>query len=99
MFRGTTTIIEMNLDIDTSLIEKMYVTFVQKNDIKFEKEACDCSFNGTTASVQLTQEETLGLTAGEPLKVQVRCKLTDGSVIASKVEVLRVEDVFNEEVI
>lgn len=99
MYRGTNPIIEMELNCDTSLIEVMYVTFKQGNGVVFEKEASACTFDGTKASVQLTQEETLLLKAGVPLLVQVRVKLTDGRVMASEIERLNVLDVFKEGVI
>lgn len=99
MFRGTTPIIEMNLSIDTSTIEVLVISFVQRGVLKFEKEACDCSFDGTKASIQLSQEETLDLEAGFVVEVQAKAKLNDGTVMASEIERLEVRDVFHKEVI
>lgn len=96
MFRGTTPTIEIEFDFDTSLIDCLYITFVQKQTKVFEKCISDCSCSGNIAKLILTQTETLKLQGNGTAYFQVRCKLIDGTVFADKPRKFEVEDIFKE---
>lgn len=98
-YRGTNPVICIEVNFDTTLLEEGYVTFVQNGKIAFEKTVHECECEGNMVMCQLTQEETLELKAGQPLKVQMRVKLTDGTIGASDVECLVVNEIFKDGVI
>ena len=61
MIRGTTPTLEFTLPFDTSLIAEMYITLTQNGTTTLEKTLSDCNCSGTSVSLTLTQEDTLGL--------------------------------------
>ena len=66
----------------------MYITFAQRGEVKLEKELHHCSLSddATTASVCLTQEDTLALDCScGALDIQIRLKRNDGTTLASKI--------------
>ena len=99
MYRGTTPKFSIELDVKTSDVEVAYLSFKQNNEVKVEKtlEDCECSDNVLTCT--LTQEETLNFTAGVPLMLQVRCRMKDGTTVASDINTFKVVDVFKDGVI
>lgn len=99
MRRGTTPIIRIEFDFETSTIEEAIVTFKQKNEVILEKKLENCTCEEKALKLQLTQEETLSFKIGTPLLMQVKAKLTAGDVIATDPYSFIVEEVYNEEVI
>lgn len=84
MYKGTTPIIEVDLNLDTSLIEVAYATFEQNNTQVFEKTLTDgITLKNDIASVKLSQADTNQLTVGVPLLMQMKIKLEDGTVFAT----------------
>ncbi len=79
----TTPTIGFNLPFNISYLSKAYVTLVQK-PVVIEKTIDDCVLDGTTISVNLTQEETGRLESGWMVKVQLRCLTNDGKAYASQ---------------
>ena len=51
-----------------------------------------------TITVNLTQEETLGFNLGT-IKVQIKAKMNDGSVVASKVVRTKMNEILEEDVL
>ena len=98
MRRGTNPIIKLEVNIDTTLIEDVYVTFKQ-NEIEVEKVMSDCTLDTGFIKTQLTQEETLSFKYGEPVQCQARIKMTDGTVCATNINKLVVYDILKDGVI
>lgn len=87
MIRGTTPTLEFTLPFDTSLIAEMYITLTQNGTTTMEKTLSDCNCSGTSVSLTLTQEDTLGLrqqsrSQGE---MQIRVRTTAGEALASDI--------------
>ena len=61
MIRGTTPTLEFTMPFDTSLIAELYITITQNGATALEKTLSDCNCNDTSASLTLTQEDTLSL--------------------------------------
>lgn len=99
IYRGTTPIFEIPLNFDTKLIEKIYITFMQKDEVVLEKDITACQLQSDTINVLLTQEETLSLKCTCLIAVQARAKLTDGTVLVSPIEYFTVNDVIKGGVI
>ncbi len=103
--RGTTPTVTFTLTddksepINLSHCEKLYITLedTNKNQIELDKERF--TFNEDNSfEAKLTQEETLALSFGR-LKVQLKCKTSDDTVIASCIQYCTLEDILKKEVI
>lgn len=103
--RGTTPTITFTLTdddsktIDMSIYDELIVTIEdpQKNQVDVKKDRFtfneDFSFDA-----KLTQEETLILRGGR-LKVQLRAKAGDGTVIASCIQYCTMEEILKKEIL
>lgn len=101
MIRGTTPVLEFTLPFDTSLIAEMYITLTQNGTTTLEKTLSDCNCSGTSVSLTLTQEDTLGLrqqprSQGE---MQIRVRTTAGEALASDIMSVHVGRILKEGVI
>ena len=96
--KGTTPTIYIDVDIDLTEypVVKVYVEDARKHELQFTKDRLEIT--DTCVKLKLTQEETYALKVG-PLKVQVKAKASDGTVIASNIMVTSLKDtVYEEEV-
>ncbi len=95
MRRGTNPIINIEVNIDIDLITEGYVTFKQ-GDVTVEKTISECSLENSCICVQLEQEDTLSFKAGLAVQVQARLKLSDGTICATDINRLQVQDVLKD---
>ena len=98
MIRGTTPTFIFNLPFDVSNIKSAYIT-IKSRGTEVEKAVTDCSLNGTTITVKLTQEETLALPESQIAGVQLRVLTNDNDALASDVFPIKVEEILKEGVI
>ena len=96
MIRGTTPTHTFNLKFDTSLIDKVKITYAQNDHIIFEKLATDCVLDGFTIKTVLTQEETLKLDHNSPVQIQLRILTTGGNALASVVQKVGVSQLLDD---
>lgn len=82
--RGTTPTNYFNVDLDLTEADAIYITYVQKGEVVFEKDISDITVEAERLSVKLTQEDTLKLDEGE-IEIQIRAKMSDGTVVASNI--------------
>ena len=95
MFRGTTPTLSVKLDdIKTSLIDYVELTINQNEKNMLVKKMKQ---NGSEFSVTLTERETLSLKPGD-CRIQCKIKLKDGSITATKVEKILINDILNQDV-
>ena len=99
MFRGTTPTLVFTLPFEASIFTDAYVTLAQDGETVLEKELCDCSAEGNTLSVTLTQEGTLLLQCRCRVDIQIRGKLADGTTLASHTISTTVHRILKEGVI
>ena len=101
MIRGTTPTLEFTLPFDTSLIAEMYITLTQNGTTMLEKTLSDCNCSGTSVSLTLTQEDTLGLQQQPRLQaeIQIRVRTTSGEALASDIMRVYVGRILKEGVI
>ena len=59
MYRGTTPTFSFSLPMDSSTITALNLCFAQQNTIVLEKTLADCTREGNTLHVRLTEQETL----------------------------------------
>jgi len=83
MIRGTTPLHVFKLPFSTENIEKVRVIYSQNNKPVVKKELCDCTLEGNTIKLKLTQEDTLELDCKFPVEIQVRVLMAGGDVLAS----------------
>ena len=99
MFRGTTPKLVFTLPFDTSLIDKIYITFQQKYRKAIEKDITTCKVDKNNVTLTPTQHDTLTFVSNYPVSIQLRVLLKDGSAVASKVIERHVKDVLKDGVI
>ena len=76
MIQGTTPTHKFNVDIDTSLIAKLHISYEQNGKIVLRKEKKDCTFDGNTIITKLDQEDTIKFDAPGNVRIQLHA-LTD----------------------
>lgn len=64
-----------------------------------DKSLEECKADGNTLTIVLTQEETLSLTAGKFVEIQVRAKTVSDDVLASNIIRVNVDRILREGVI
>ena len=69
--------------MDASSVQKVRVTYAQKDDVLLVKEGEECRVTGNVIEVKLTQEETLLFNEFSHVQIQVRVLTTDGEALAS----------------
>ena len=100
MYRGTTPtlIFRFKCNLNDLNIQAFYISFKQNGKIKLEKEQKDLNINLNTASITLTQEETLMFTANDIIEIQCRLKIND-EAYATKIIKTNLQSILKEGVI
>ena len=98
MIRGTTPTFTFNLPFEASALKSAYIT-IKSHNIEIEKAISDCTIGEKSISTTLTQEETLKLTAGKRVKIQLRVLTEGGNALATEIYVVDAEDILKEGVI
>lgn len=88
MRRGTTPSITVNLDVDASTVDVLFLTIKQGTTI-IEKTLADASINGKSAMFPLSQSDTLALSTESKAHIQVRGRV-GGHAFASAVSTVDV---------
>ena len=99
MIRGTTPTHRFVLPFDTDMIQTVQIIYAQNDETVLTKGNDDCTFDGNTVSVKLTQQETFLFTEGACVEVQVRVLTTDGDAVASHVMRVHCDECLSSEVL
>jgi hypothetical protein len=99
MIRGTTPTHIFNIPFDTSLVDEVKVTYAQDDVVVLEKHTVDCTLEGATISVTLTQEDTFLFNCKKAVEVQIRVLTINGEAFASIVEKIGVSKCLDNEVL
>ena len=95
MRRGTTPVISLKLSgLPEEEIVKAVLS-IRQGELLIDKKVL---IEQGTASALLSQEETLSLSPGRDVLIQVKVLTEDGNVLATKIINAPVEDILNEEV-
>ena len=98
MRRGTTPTLEIKSNgVQLSDLSTIYITLKQHKK-EISKTGDDIRISGDTLLVDLSQEDTLALDKGY-VWIQMRAMTLDGKAIASKIEMIPVEDILKEGVV
>lgn len=97
---GTTPELTFDLPINTSDIQKLYITFKDKDkNIVFEKTEADCVLSNKTVKVELSQEETLLFGKRTKVRMQMRVLTKDNKALKSQIFTMDIGDLLKEGVI
>lgn len=91
MFRGTTPTHIFTLPFDTNTLKEVHIIYAQGDIPVITKTISDCTLDGKTITVKLSQEETFKLDCKKYVQIQIRVLTNSGEVLNSEVNVVRVE--------
>ena len=90
MIRGTTPTLQFVLPFAANIIDVLDIAFSQQlqpyapAQIVLDKNLSDCTLDGDTISLVLSQEDTLALSSAQDVEIQLRI-LSNGSALASQI--------------
>ncbi len=99
MIRGTTPPLTFTLPFDVSEALKVWITFSQNNKEIFTVEKDDLEINEKTIKCVLTQKQTLALTHGAKVEMQIRVLLNNENMedaLASEIITAPVQRILKE---
>ena len=99
MMRGTTPTHSFVLPIETDTIKTVQIVYRQNGSIKLEKGNDDCTLEGNTVTLKLTQEDTFAFADNACVEVQIRVLTKDGDALASGVKRIRCDECISDEVL
>lgn len=99
MIRGTTPTHKFILPFKAELLTSVRVVYKQGQKEVLRKETTDFVMEGNTLALTLTQEETLLFDCHLSVKLQLRVKTRAGQVLATKPQVVSVEECLDGEVL
>lgn len=97
MIRGTTPLHTFTIPFNTELIDKVRVIYSQDGSPVLRKE--NCTLEGNSIKVKLTQEDTLSLSSNCAVEIQVRVLMHNGEAFASVPKKVAVERCLENEVL
>lgn len=84
MRRGTTPTLTFTADMDCTQIDKLDVSFAQRDEVVLSKGLADCTVNGNTITVNLTEEDTLLFDCRKnPVRIQLRAGIGDKRIASN----------------
>lgn len=99
MKRGTTPTHIFEFPFETELISKLKIIYAQDDVVIFCKTEADCTLEEQTASVRLTQEETLKFDCKKSVQIQVRVLTKGGDALVSPIRLYSVDKCLESEVL
>ena len=99
MKQGTTPKHTFTLPFEASLLSVVQITYKQGGRVVLQKETEDCTFDGVSVFVTLTQEETFLFAANSEVQIQVRALDKSGNALAPDIFYDSVEPSLDKEVL
>lgn len=99
MIQGTTPTHVFTLPFSTESVKEIKILYAQDNSIVLVKTAADCTMENDTATVKLTQEETLLFENKKLVQIQVRVLTFAGDALTSNIEHVSVDKCLDNEVL
>lgn len=102
IIRGTTPsiVITVQTEIDLQQVSEVWIYVSQQKAVKIDKKIDDVTFDyeNRKITVRFTQNDTLGLKAGEAL-FQIRLLLNDGTALATVAADIEIIEIYKQGVI
>ena len=99
MIQGTTPTHIFTIPIDVEQVKKLEVSYAQNGVVIVKKDLTDCSVNGHTYTVKLSQEETLKFVANTNVQIQIRVLTVSDDALASKIKTRTVLEILDKAVL
>lgn len=99
MMQGSTPTHEFVLPFEAATVQEARVTYRQNGEIVLEKTEADCTAEGNSIKVVLTEEETFNFSPEYNVQIQLRVLTADGVAMTSQPEQVRCGEAFNKEVL
>ena len=99
MFKGTTPTHTFEVDMDTSLIKEVKITYSQNDKEVLTKRTEDCTVTEGAISTSLTQEETFLFESGKFVSIQVRILTLAGDALITEPMMMSVAKCLDDEVL
>lgn len=99
MIRGSTPTHNFKLSLDTAILSKIKIIYAQDDKKLFEKNLSDCTLDGNTVSVKLTQEDTFMFDWKKRVQIQIRALTLGGEVVQSSIKFSTVGKCLDDEVL
>lgn len=97
IIRGTTPTLSFSFGLDWDNVEDVSIAFAYDSKILFKIDKTNISYDDGFIYTTLSQIDTLKLSAKEN-QIQIKVKLSDGSVLASNTIKERIGDILDSEV-
>lgn len=97
MRKGTTPTHTFTLPIEAEALLSVRIIYSQNGNVVLTRN--DATLEGNTATVKLTQEETLSFSSGSRAEIQVRALTAGGDALASDVISVHVDKLLENEVL
>lgn len=85
MIRGTTPLHIYTLPFGIDNVLSLRIIYAQRGQVIVTKTLEDCTVEGSTVNVKLTQEDTLAFAVDAPVEIQLRVLMGTGDALASQV--------------
>ena len=85
MKRGTTPTHKFILPFSVDVVDEVEVTYCQKGEEVLRKLAEECSMEGNSVELKLTQDETFRFNEGVNVEIQMRVLTNGGDCLASDI--------------
>lgn len=82
MYRGTTPTLTFTSDMDLNQVDKLEISFAQKEKVVFSKGFNDCNIDKNTISVTLEEEETLLFNNIDHIEIQLRIGIGESRLVS-----------------
>ena len=99
MFKGTTPQHTFNVNIDTSLIKEIKITYTQNESEVLCKRTEDCTIEDGKIIARLTQEESFLFETGKFVFIQLRVLTLGGECLTSEILMTGVGKCLDSEVL
>ena len=84
MRRGTTPTFTFTADMDCGQLDKLDISFAQRDEVVLSKGLADCMINGNEITVSLTEEDTLLFDSRKnPVRIQLRAGIGDTRIASN----------------
>ncbi len=99
MVKGTTPTLYFECDLVWDDIKELSLVFEQNGKIILKFSKSDCIYEDGSLVITLTQEQSLTFSEQGNIKMQIKLKLLDGTVLASEIVTSTVGQILDEEII
>ena len=99
MFKGTTPTHIFEVELDTSTIKEVKITYSQRDQEVLVKRTEDCTIDSETISTRLSQEDTFLFEDNTLVTIQLRVLTTGGDALIAEPIIISIGKCLDDEVL